>query len=412
MGDAKLDDPSSGVNNTLIEAGGLMEETAELLDGFAQEVKDGRQAFYRAESAVASGRALIVLVDPSITPKQVAEEVKESAANLLANVRQAEPSGGTDGGTIAGPAEQLLTALNNIRQPSPVEEKAKDAARRYSQSLNPRMQAIKREIDALEARLSEFSESASSQSTEISERVDGLKGELESAGTRIDELISDQDAKFTEAQEKRREEHTQAINDATERLTEARSSFDERRDKATARLDEIEKEVAEAAAAIGASTAGVDHGAESARQTKLAFRWSLATIALLLVAALVSIFALEILKANQSPEAVAGKITVALLIAGVAGYAGGLAHHHRERAANARRLEIEMNAFGPFIATLDREDRNDLRSTAVWRFFGPNAAPPASEGDPRPGPRIAELWNERRAKRRAKHGGDGVPPSV
>jgi predicted nucleic acid-binding Zn-ribbon protein len=314
MGDAKLDDASSGVKDTLTEAGGLMEETAELLDGFSQEVKDGRQAFYRAESAVASGRALVALPDPSITPKQVASDVKEKAEDLLANVRQAEPSGGTDGGTIAGPAEQLLIALNNLRQPDAVEEKAKDAARRYSQSLNPRMQAIKREIDALEAQLSELSESTSSQSTGISERLDVLKGELESAGTRIDELISDQDAKFTEAQEKRREEHTQAINDATERLTEARSSFEDRRDEATARLDEIEKEVAEAAAAIGASTAGVDHGAESVQQTKLALRWSLATILLLLAAALVSIFALEILKANQSPEAVAGKITVALLI--------------------------------------------------------------------------------------------------
>lgn len=72
-----------------------------------------------------------------------------------------------------------------------------------------------------------------------------------------------------------------------------------------------------------------------------------------------------------------------------------------------------MNAFGPFIANLDREDRNDLRSTAVWRFFGPNAAAEEPDGDPRPGPRIAELLRIRRSKRKAgpdSRGGGAEPP--
>lgn len=224
------------------------------------------------------------------------------------------------------------------------------------------------------------------------------------------ELISDQDSKFTEAQEKRREEHATVINEANDRLDSAVKTFEQRKDAATARLDKIEQEVAETAAKIGASTAAVDHGAENARQTKLAFRWTLATLGLLIGASLVSIFVLGILRADQSPESVVGKITVVLVLAGVAGYSGGLAHHHRERAANARRLEIEMNAFGPFIEPLDRHERNDLRSTAVWRFFGPNAAAPEPDGAPRPGPRITELLHQRRAKRRARHEQGRRPP--
>jgi hypothetical protein len=90
---------------------------------------------------------------------------------------------------------------------------------------------------------------------------------------------------------------------------------------------------------------------------------------------------------------------VALIIAGVAGYVGGLAHHHRERAARARRLQIELNAFGPFIAPLDQADRDDLRSTILWRFFGPDNTIQEPDGEPRPGRGITQLIRRRRAER-------------
>lgn len=399
MEGVKLDKPSSNIAATLSEAADLLEETSAHLEGIQGEVKDGRPPLHRAESAAVSGRALIALTDPKVTPKAVADQVRNKAEQLRNNVAQAAESGGANGGTINGPAEELLTALVQLRQPgAPVEEKAKEAARRFSQSLGPRSRAVEGEIEKLETRLKEISESATAEAAAAKERLDTLRGEIESTETRVGELISDQDAKFTEAQEKRREEHAKAISAAGDRLGKAAAEFEKNKDEVTARLNEIKEEVAEAAAAIGASTAGVDHGAESAQQTRLALIWSLVTISVLLVAAAVPIFVLEILKADQSPESVAGKITVGLIIAGVAGYTGGLAHHHRERAANARRLEIEMNAFGPFIATLDRDDRNDLRSTAVWRFFGPNPAAREPDGDPRPGPRIAELLHQRRAK--------------
>lgn len=402
MGDAKLDGPSSGVRDTLVEAGRMMEETAEVLDGFSREVKDGREALYRAESAAASGRALVALADPSITPKDVANQVREKAENLLGNVRQAESSGGTDGGTIAGPAEQLLVALNALRHPDPVEEKAKEEARRYSQSLNPRIQAIKREIEALEGRLSELGDSASGQNTELTERVDGLKGELEAAGTRVDELISDQDAKFTEAQEERRREFASALRTASDELSSAQADFEEKKDEAVTRLAEVRGEIEKTAAELGGSAVAVNYGEEAKEQNRAAFWWTIVTIALLLLAASVPV-ALGVLEAKQSPESVAGKISIALIIAGVAGYVANLAHHHRERSARARRLQIELNAFGPFIATLNEEDRDDLRSTIVWRFFGPDNTSQEPDDEPKPGRGITRLLNLRKKAR------DGSP---
>jgi hypothetical protein len=142
------------------------------------------------------------------------------------------------------------------------------------------------------------------------------------------------------------------------------------------------------------------HGEESIEQASRAFRWSIATIVLLLLAAGIPML-LGILDEKQSPESVAGKITIALIIGGVASYAAGIARHHRERAATARRLELEMKSFEPFVAPLDPNDRNDLRSTIIWRFFGPDAVPQELDGEPRPGKGIGELLHRRRQRREA-----------
>lgn len=272
MAEEKLDDPSSAVAEALTAAAGLLDETAELLDGIPDETKKERQQLYRADSAVASGRALIALADPRVTPQALANEVRERVGALRDNV-QPVASGG-DGGNIKGAVEPLLASLVQLRQPgAPLEEKAKEAARRYSQSLAPRMRALRGEIEKLEARLSELNREAAEEATAASKRLTDLKAETEAASTRVEQLISDQDSKFTEAQEKRREEHAAAINEAGDRLGEATAEFEKRKEEAAARLGEIKEEVAEAAAAIGASTAGVDHAAEYNQQKGVAFWW-------------------------------------------------------------------------------------------------------------------------------------------
>jgi hypothetical protein len=222
-----------------------------------------------------------------------------------------------------------------------------------------------------------------------------LKSEIDASTTRVAELISDQDAKFTEAQDDRRKEFADALRLAEEKLSATQVTIDKRRAQTLNRLGEIEEEVATTAAALGGRATAMGHGAESIQQAQRAFRWSVATIVLLLAAAIVPIM-LGVLHAKQSPESVAGKITIALIIAGVAGYAAGIARHHRERAATARRLELEMNSFGPFVAPLEPRDRNDLHSTIIWRFFGPEAVPQEPDSDPRPGNRLREILHRRR----------------
>ena len=208
MADAKLDQPSSEVAAALSAAAGLFDETADLLDGFSDEAKENRQPLYRAESAVASGRALVGIADPKVTPQDLANEVRNNAQALRDNIQQASTN---DGGDISGIVEPLLSSLMRLRQPNvALEEKAKEAALRYRQSLDPRVRALKGEIEGLEARFTELSESTSAEVTSVGEHLDTLKGEIDASTERVGGLISDQDSKFTEAQEERRKEFGQA----------------------------------------------------------------------------------------------------------------------------------------------------------------------------------------------------------
>jgi hypothetical protein len=408
----------------MLAMGAFADETKAVLDEAALRLTEGSDElakltadqkasdpqFERAESVVAYGHFVVNRADPEIAPTNMAAQVRDHAAQLrdgIPQLVQGQPA------NLAALIDTLLASLAQLRPrwDADLEQAVKDAALRYRQSLDPRMRALAAEVGQLEGRLSEVEESIVQKHTEhqqtVSEQIAGAQGkietvkaELEQIEGRVDALISDQDTKFTDAQEERRKEFTQAINEASKELGEAKEVFEERRREAEQRLDEVGTEIAETAAALAGRATAFSHAEESDEQAKLAFRWTLFTIFLALLAAAVPIAA-GILDTDQTPESIAGKVLIGLIVAGVAGYTASVARHHRQRAATARRLEVELNAFSPFVAPLERDDRDDLRSTIIWRFFGPpDSTTQESDADPRPGPRVFELLRRRRERRR------------
>lgn len=399
MRDTKLDSESSQVAAQLAAANGTLDEVADLTADFTKETKNDRPAIYRAEAAAAHGKALLGLADPTLTSKVVADEVVSDAEALRNQVKEARDA---SGGNIGPAAENLLASLTRLRQPNAlVEEAAKEGATRFKQSLEPRLRGVESEISRIERMLNEVSESSGNESESLVQRMDALKAEIEASETRVQELISDQDSKFTEAQENRRNEFGEALIEAKEALGETRAAIEEDREKAALRLEEIKTEIGDTAAALGGQATAMGHGEESQKQEKLADRWSNITLGILLLAAAIPMV-LILTDLDVTAESALAKVAVGLIVATAAGYTAGIARHHRERSAAARRMELEMNSFGPFIAPLDVEDRNDLRSTIIWRFFGPDNEPQEPDGAPRPRRSLMELLHLRRERREPK----------
>lgn len=361
----QLDETSGLVAGQLGEARELLAEAERI---FADETTaEHRQQWpnvYRLESATELAQKSLVWADPRVTPQPVAEEMLNASRQARDVIREAVTTGG---GSLIGAAEDLLRAVAQIGPP-PI--------------------ATEEEAAASLARLNE------------------VQSEIEKTRARLDELISSQDAKFSEAQDKLAARIDETLSKAESDLTEGQSAFVRRASEAHEHIDELEEDISKTAAELGGQGIAIDNYKESEEQTRRAFWWTVVTLAILAIAAGIPIY-IGIEDSDQSPESVTGKITVALILAGIAGYTAGVARHHRQRAATARRLAIELIAFGPFIAPLEKVDRDDIRSTIVWRFFGPpGAVNQESDAPPTPGPGLWQQLKARREGRKALESGE------
>jgi hypothetical protein len=71
----------------------------------------------------------------------------------------------------------------------------------------------------------------------------------------------------------------------------------------------------------------------------------------------------------SSAGVIVAKVTATLAAATIAAYAGRQSGRHREREELAKRLELQLVAFGPFIHGLDVEDQRVVRKEFVARAF-------------------------------------------
>jgi uncharacterized membrane protein YhaH (DUF805 family) len=355
----QLDELSEQIAGHLRDAGSLLSEAERIFDEeTTSEHRDKWPNVYRLESATKQAQKALTWADPRITPQAVADDLVNAARQARDVIREAVDTGG---GSLIDAAEGLLKVTGQI---------------------GPQLLASEEEANALVARLHE------------------IQAEIDNATGRVNELISSQDAKFAEAQKKWATRLDDAFRNAETDLTQDQAAFVQRASEAREHITELEDDISKTAAELGGQGIAIENYRESEEQTAKAFWWTVLTVLLLIVAAGIPLF-IGIESSNQSPESVAGKITVALILAGIASYTAGVARHHRRRAATARRLAIELNAFGPFIAPLEKGDRDDLRSTIVWRFFGPpDAVNQDSDAEPTPGPRILQLLSARREARK------------
>jgi hypothetical protein len=346
-----LDDTSKLVAARLGEAREFLAEAKRIFaEETTQQHRDQWPNVYRLEYATTLAEQALTSANPRVTPQAAADECANAARQARDVIREAVTTGG---GSLIDAAENLLRAVGQLGRPpvSPEEEVATALA------------------------------------------------QLHDAQAALNELISTQDAKFSEAQDKWTNRLDEAFSEAETDLRQGRSSFVQRAGEAQKHINELEEDISRTAAELGSKGIAIDNYKESEEQTSRAFWWTVVTLVVLAIAAGISIF-IGIENSGQSPESVAGKITVALILAGIAGYTAGVARHHRQRAATARRLAIELVAFGPFIAPLGKTDRDDVRSTIVWRFFGPpEDVNQARDEAPTPGPALLQRLGARRKAR-------------
>jgi hypothetical protein len=143
-------------------------------------------------------------------------------------------------------------------------------------------------------------------------------------------------------------------------------------DQSTAAIDQLRKKQSEAADIVTLiSSSGIvsEYGAEARTQKALADRWRWGAVVAAGVAALLAVVAV-VLAEESSVQQLVTKAVAGAVALGVAGYAARQSARHRSREEEARRLEMDLVAFPPFIAELPEDMRSEARSALITTIFG------------------------------------------
>jgi putative lipoic acid-binding regulatory protein len=285
-----------------------------------------------------------------------------------------------------------------------------EAATAKTRDLQGQASDLQGKLDRLEEQVREASESVKAASDErISEmqgQLDTLKTEADAERTRVQESIDNFQTQFNSDQEQRvndfeaskkelSDQVVQVVEDLKETASQAsakdRGRADEvitdLKDRANQILDVLGEKKEEAVALVdlvATSTTAGAFGKEAEAQQEQADTWRRYAIyggvagAIVGVAAIVASFF-----SDPSPSLIIAKIAAVTLLLGIAGYAAGQSGQHRRREQRAKRLYLELVAFGPFAEPLGPEDKLAVRKDFIERLFVGDPGEDHHDRDPR-----------------------------
>ena len=271
-----------------------------------------------------------------------------------------------------------------------------EAAAAKSRSLQGQLGNLKGRLDQLgeegEQAFTSLKEKADERGAQIDAQLESLTAEVAAQKTRITEAVTNFETQFKATQEERGnlfaetrkdldglgKETIDALKVANE---EAAAKEKERGEHAIENLEASGEDIIdflnvkkdEAAKLIDlvatSSTAGA-FGKEATDQREAADRWRKGAVAIAAAAGVIGVVAvvLSFLYDASTAEQIGKAFTVAILLS-VAAYAANQSSQHRRREQRAKRLELELVAFGPFTGPLEPEEQRQVRKALIERMF-------------------------------------------
>lgn len=363
-------------------------------------------AVTRAGAALTYIEGVLGAVDPALTTATALSGIESALSNAATAAAQLNGNPQT-AAALDQHIEQALTAVEPMAAASQLTAKrAAGSAKTFDNALTATVKAVAEqaqslegELDALEQRrvdaVAQLEADEQQQRTTFQASIDSLTTSLNAEKARVDQLVATHQEQFTTAQQ---EQHT-AFEQLRDQLQETGESsiaeFNERADETQKQLEkDVEAVLAEVRSRrdeveelYGVITDTSTTGAfrdEAREQKKAADDWRKVAIGFGLAAAVLAV-AFIVLSAlapdkASSTSAIIAKVTATLVAAGIAAYAGRQSGRHREREEEAKRLELELVAFPPFIDSLDDDQKRDVRKEFADRAFRgrPEQAPTRS----------------------------------
>jgi hypothetical protein len=370
-------------------------------EGLADDLWPDKSTRERFEKVIAYARTVLEATDAELLSASAASMVEEALVQISNSPTSAPPNADAW-------AEEVLDALAHlpIARGREMEQAVKDAAANFQRSAGQRLNALQADFDrakseletlgaALEERKTELSTAIEERRTEIATQIEALQAEFEQKLATYSSQIESEQAALS----KIRTTHTSEFEEleeqrataAKERLARAEEELNAFQERATseveARVGEIrrmEEESAQLVGAIGLAGTAERYGEEVEDQKGIADIWRRTTVVLALLAVGGVIFAAS--EKHPVAESFAGKLSLSLILGGIAAYAARQSSYHRRREQRARDLQLELTAFSPFIEPLSHEQQEEERVIMTRKTFGKTTTSVAQAEEPGPMP--------------------------
>jgi hypothetical protein len=288
-----------------------------------------------------------------------------------------------------------LNQLAQLNQPYTSEEfqGAKEAAESYRQSLDAAITSTqlgitqsRADVEALRVRLGELTAQVEAEKT----RLTSVATEFQSQFSTAQET---RNREFLDGQQQRLGDFTKLFTEYTQKLGEQSIEFNKQRDEIArghqGELSDLKKQFVEGSTAIRdqiltrkteveklvgvIGNLGVTSGYQKSANTALftARVWQCITVVALTALIVIAYIAfLPIVQGSFAWSGFAGRVYVSLTVAVLAAYSASQADRYQKMERSNRRLALELEAIGPFIAPLTTEKQEQFRLTVGDRSFG------------------------------------------
>lgn len=362
----------------------------------------------RGARVIAAAEARLKALDPDLARAKHLDALGSRINALVDTIENQLRPPDPNAGTI--PPEKVASDTDNVVEmllelPAG-EEEAVSVAEVFREQLASVERKVRAIVEQAQSSITEAVDESTAilakrdeQATAIGARLSDVEAQLDTMRTTIEEFIDQQKDAAARAAQNAAAEHSvirdegrqsmkAAVDAAKEEFAaEAKREKDEHADlvaslskQAQSVLDAIKEkkdQVERLAGAVGRTglSAGFQEWekAEGERADDLrdrAIKYGLGSALAVVLLLLLRVFSDSDAVADADAVLAAAALSIPAALGGLAVYAGRESSKHRRNETIARRTEIELNSFLPFLAELDPADRDALTVTYTDVFFG------------------------------------------
>lgn len=295
-------------------------------------------------------------------------------------------------------ADQSLTQLGSIPYPqtaSDVEQMRENvisfrrSVGQHARNLQDEFKNIDDGVQSAKKEMEQLVGSVNEQKRRVDKVITDYQGQFSSAEDGRREAFSTAEAtrlnSFQEAESKRqerfdteflskRQELDELLGSAASKSAEMSEEFARKAAKLLLDLDRYNQEAEMLVGVIGAK--GIIHGYQGVanQEAETGRRWEMLAVSSMGLLALFGLYAFWLAhQENFNWHFLAARALAVIPLGVFAAYAAHKAEQHRQIERNSRRMELELAAINPYLATLPSETQYEVKRLLAERFF-------ASEG--------------------------------